>query len=445
MLAENRVVWSEGMFLRVHHFQQADRWTERFVRGVTRELQPYPWGLSEFSINRELLGVGKFALSYVRGIFSDGTPFEAPGDTDLPPPLELVEGVHEIIVHLAIPARQPGLAEVGTQRREDAATRYQRSEYEASDTNADSFMASDLEVARLRLSYAPSSGPLAGLERIPVARITEVRSDLAVLLDEKFIAPVLNCAAEPPLLALVSELQGLVSHRAEAIAARISDPTVRGTAEIADFLLLQTLNRYEPLLRHYAAQAGRIHPETFYALCLVMAGELATFTSNAKRASRFPDYRHDDLKATYAAVFADLRASLSALLEQTAVPIELQERRHGVRVGAIADRALLLNAAFVLAVRANMPVEQLRRQLPNQIKVGSVEQIAQLVNVALPGVPVRPLSVAPRQLPYRSGTVYFELDTTVPLWRELNNSGAIALHVAGNFPDIEMELWAIKG
>ncbi len=445
MLAENRVVWSEGMFLRVQHFQQADRWTERFVRGITRELQPYPWGLAEFSINRELLGIGKFALSYARGIFSDGTPFEAPGDTDLPPPLELTEGVHEIVVHLAIPARQPGLAEVGSQRREDLATRYRRAEYEAADTNADSFINSDLEVARLRLSYAPSSGPLAGLERIPVARVTEVRSDLAVLLDEKFIAPVLNCAAEPPLLAMVGELQGLVSHRAEAIAARMADPTVRGTAEIADFLLLQALNRYDPLLRHAAAQAGRIHPEAFYVMCLAMAGELATFTTDAKRATRFPDYRHDDLKASYAAVFADLRAALSAVLEQTAVPIELQERRHGVRVGSIQDRALLLQAAFVLAVRANMPVEQLRRQLPNQIKIGSVEQIAQLVNVALPGVPVRPLSVAPRQLPYRAGTVFFELDTTVPLWRELDASGAVALHVAGNFPDIEMELWAIKG
>ncbi len=277
-----------------------------------------------------------------------------------------------------------------------------------------------------------------------MARITEVRSDLAMLLDEKFIAPVTNCSAEPPLAALVAELQGLVSHRAEAIASRIADPTVRGTAEIADFLLLQALNRYEPLLRHLATQAGRTHPEDFYRLCLAMAGELATFTAASKRASRFPDYRHDDLKATFAAVFADLRASLSALLEQTAVLIELQERRHGVRVGTIQDRALL-RAGFVLAVRANMPVEQLRRQLPNQIKIGSVEQIAQLVNVALPGVPVRPLPAAPRQLPYRAGTVYFELDTSVPLWRELDGSGAVALHMAGSFPDIEMELWAIKG
>ncbi|MCX8256536.1 Type VI secretion protein [Beijerinckiaceae bacterium RH AL1] len=445
MLAENRVVWSEGMFLRVHHFQQADRWTERYVRAATRELRPYPWGLAEFAINRELLAVGKFALTYARGIFTDGTPFEAPGDTDLPAPLELVEGVQEIIVHLALPSRQPGTAEVGTARREDAGTRYRRHDYDASDANSDSFSSSGLEVARLRLSYAPSNGPLAGLERIPVARITEVRSDLAVLLDDKFIAPVLNCAAEPPLLGLVGELQGLVTHRADALAGRMADPTVRGTAEIADFLLLQTLNRFEPVLRHAAAQAGRMHPEAFYTTCLALAGELATFTTDAKRSSRFPDYRHDDLKATFEAVFRDLRASLSALLEQTAVPIELQERRHGVRVGIIQDRQLILTAAFVLAVRANMPVEQLRRQLPNQIKIGSVEQIAQLVNVALPGVPVRPLSVAPRQLPYRAGTVYFELDTTTPLWRELDASGAVALHVAGSFPDIEMELWAIKG
>ena len=27
MRNENRVAWSEGMFLRVQHFQQADRWT----------------------------------------------------------------------------------------------------------------------------------------------------------------------------------------------------------------------------------------------------------------------------------------------------------------------------------------------------------------------------------------------------------------------------------
>ena len=62
------------MFLRVQHFQQADRWTERLVRVTTRELAAYPWGIAEISIDRSALAIGQFALSNLRGILPDGTP-----------------------------------------------------------------------------------------------------------------------------------------------------------------------------------------------------------------------------------------------------------------------------------------------------------------------------------------------------------------------------------
>ena len=142
-----------------------------------------------------------------------------------------------------------------------------------------------------------------------------------------------------------------------------------------------------------------MHPIRFYEECLQLAGELATFTTEKKRAPDFLPYRHDDLKASFAAVFDDLRASLSAVLEQAAVAIELVERRHGVRVGTIHDRGLLRDAGFVLAVRADMPAEDIRRRLPAQIKVGPVERISELVNVALPGIPVRSLPVLPTPAP----------------------------------------------
>ena len=54
------------------------------------------------------------------------------------------------------------------------------------------------------------------------------------------------------------------------------------------------------------------------------------------------------------------------------------------------------------------------------------------------------LPVLPRQLPYRSGTIYFEIDTTSPLWKQLETSGAIALHLAGEFPGLELEMWALR-
>ena len=60
-------------------------------------------------------------------------------------------------------------------------------------------------------------------------------------------------------------------------------------------------------------------------------------------------------------------------------------------------------------------------------------------------VPVNPVPVAPRQIPYHAGYVYFELDQSHELWSQLKSSGGIALHVSGEFPGLMMELWAIRG
>lgn len=447
MKGENRVAWSEGMFLRVQHFQQADRWTEWLVRTSIRDLMPYPWGISEIAIDRGALAIGRFALAGLRGIFADGTPFESPRDADLPPPLDLDESTKNAIIYLALPARQPGRAEVANVNvkvTDRAAARLLVAEYEAPDANIDTDFMAPIDVGRLGMRFLKTGDELAGYELLGIARVVEVRSDKAVLLDPDFLSPSLNCAAEPRLAELLAELQGIVSHRAGAVAQRIGDPTVRGTAEVGDFLLLLCLNRAEPVLTHFVANATRIHPFEFFEYCIQLAGELATFTTASKRATQFPPYRHDDLKGTFAAVFEDLRVSLSSVLDQSAISIPLAERRHGVRVGTINDRNLLKSAGCVLAVRSDTPAEELRRKLPNQIKIGSVERIAELVNVALPGIPVRPLPVLPRQLPYRAGTTYFEVDTSNALWKQLETSGAIAIHLAGEFPGLEMELWMLK-
>ena len=338
MQSGNRVVWTEGMFLRVQHFQQADRWTEQLVQSSVRDIQPHRWGVADIAFDRDLLHIGKFALSSCRGTMPDGTPFSIPDDADHPPPLELTGSERGATVYLALPLRQQGASETGTIRREDAGTRYLRHVYEAPDANAGSFANASLEIGRPRLSYLLSGQPTAGYALLAVAVIVEMRPDLSVTLDEKFIAPCLNCAAQPLLAGFLAELQGLITHRAEAIAVRMADPSVRGTAEIADFMLLQSMNRAEPLLRHLLSAAANLHPEALYQHCIVLAGELATYTAQSKRATVFPPYRHDALYATFAPVFADLRASLSAVLEQTAVMIPLQDRRHGVRVGMITDR-----------------------------------------------------------------------------------------------------------
>jgi type VI secretion system protein ImpJ len=98
----------------------------------------------------------------------------------------------------------------------------------------------------------------------------------------------------------------------------------------------------------------------------------------------------------------------------------------------------------VLAVRADVPENTLRNHLPAQMKIGPVERIRQLVNAAMPGIPIKALPVAPRQIPYHSGFSYFELERNTPFWKELNHSGGFAVHVGGDFPGLEIEFWAIR-
>jgi len=124
--------------------------------------------------------------------------------------------------------------------------------------------------------------------------------------------------------------------------------------------------------------------------------------------------------------------------------IELQDHKQGRYVGLITDRSLLRQAGFVLAVKAQMASETLRTHFPAQSKLGPLEKMRDLVKLQLPGIALQPLAVVPRQIPYHAGFSYFELDTTADLWKQLDNSGGLGIYVTGNFPALELALWAIR-
>lgn len=442
---DNKVVWNEGLFLQPQHLQQQERYIDRLVRASTQKLRPFAWGLTTFELDTDLLTLGKFAVRAIAGVLPDGTPFSVPGDVDQPKPLDLPDNARNVMLYLSLPTRQPGAVETAPPELTETVARYVTDEHDAIDTNAGYQSTATVPIGKLRLRFALEHEERSGNAEIGLARIIEVRPDKSVVIDEGYIPSSLVCGASQVLTGFVTQVQGLIHHRADALGGRVSETANRGAAEFADFLLLQLCNKAEPVLAHLAAIIGQVHPETVYQCLISLAGELATFTEARKRAPVFPPYRHEDLQASFRPVMSSLRQSLSAVLEQTAVPIPLQERKFGIRVAAIQDRSLVTAATWVLVVTAQMPAETLRYTLPNQIKIGPVEQIRELINVALPGIPIRALPVAPRQLPYYSGASYFELDRNNPYWAMLAQSGGVAIHLSGEFPGINIECWAIRG
>ena len=301
-----------------------------------------------------------------------------------------------------------------------------------------------MEVAAVRAQLLVEGDPLDEYACIPLARIVECRADRQVVLDERFIPTVMRSATAPVLASFLRELQGLLHQRGEALGGRVTASGRSASAEVADYLMLQAINRYEPVATHLAAN-GSVHPEDLFRFAAGLAGELATYTLPAKRPSPLDPYRHEDLRATFEPLFGAVRSVLAAVLEQNAVSIPLELKRFGIRVGVVADKTLYDTAVFVLAARADLPVEEFRRSFVPQVKVGPVERIANLVNLGMPGVPLRGLPAPPRQVPYHAGYQYFEVESGGELWKQLRSAGGVAVHVAGEFPGLQLELWAIRG
>lgn len=441
---DSKVLWTEGLFLQPHHFQQADRYTEALVTGLARRIRPYVWGVSDLEINDEVLKFGKFAIKGASGLTPDGTVFRVPQAEDHPPALEVPEGVKDCVVYLSVPSRRQGALDIDPSGMERSAARFRPAEVEVTDVTNEGRKPVTLGVGKLRLQFALQIDDMADRLAIPIAKIIERRPDGEVLLDKSFIASCLDVRAAAPLEGFLRELEGLLAHRMKALAGRLSQGGAsKGTAEIQDFLLLMVLNRNLPRVRHLLT-IENVHPCDVFSLCVELAGELAAFMSAEKQPPDFPPYQHDNLTTAFAPVIRTLRQYLSAVLEQTAVLIELEARKYGISVGTITNRKLITEAGFVLAVKADIPAENVRRHFAGQAKIGPVEEIRSLVNSALPGITLRPLPVAPRQIPYHAGVVYFELDRDSPYWRKMTTTGGVAVHVSGEFPGLVMELWAIR-
>jgi type VI secretion system protein ImpJ len=70
MTENNRIVWSEGLFLRPQHFQQQERFLETYIEGRAAALRVSSWGLIDLEIERDLLAIGKLGIRRARGKYA---------------------------------------------------------------------------------------------------------------------------------------------------------------------------------------------------------------------------------------------------------------------------------------------------------------------------------------------------------------------------------------
>lgn len=436
----SKVVWSEGLFLRPHHFQQNDRYLERQIEGRVGQVTPYPWGFTLLEIDRDLAQQSKFGLRRAAGVLPDGTPFAVPDISPLPQPIAVPETAAGQTLWLVMPEAAANTREVDTSDGEGGSRFTTRTET-IIDSTSNLRQDQQIEIAVPRLSFEIRKGPKPGFVCLAIARIVEV-GDKAIVYDEKFAPPALVTAGLPVLTGWLDRVIGWVETKLVELARFASDPSAGGGLQQTDYFMLVVLNRRFPVLKHMRG-SRYVHPERLYVELLSFAGELATFATRERKARDYPAYDHDNLELTFAPVLTDIQRFLNLDVSR-AIRLEITSKGPNAFIAAVRDRGLFRNATFVLEVAAQRPLGEIQAHFPALFKVGPNTKMQEIVYAHLPGIGLVHMPTPPSQIRAISTHVYFYLDRNSPLWPEFSVASGIGMQFSGDWPGLELVLWAVK-
>jgi len=270
----NKIIWTEGMFLQPQHFQQHDRFLSLQTHSRFGATQGYGWGYVSLVLDSAALSLGKIAIGAAHGVLPDGLVFDIPGQDAAPAAFDVPADVRDELVVLAAVLQRPGVAESDAESDTGSMPpRFLATEVDVGDTNVTGERAAPVQIGRLNLRVMLARDATDGYATLGLCRVVERRSDNKLVLDTQYIAPTLHAGGNEILASYLRELHGLVHQRGEALAARLAQPGRAGVGEIVDFLLLEAINRTEPMLAQLR-QTSLLHPKDLYFACAALAGDL---------------------------------------------------------------------------------------------------------------------------------------------------------------------------
>jgi len=436
------VHWHEGMFLRPHHFQAADRYTARLLADNLRMLQWHGWGLRRLTLDWEALGGFRLLIRELEARFRDGTVLILPDDSPAPD-VDLKSAFADrthLDVFLGIPKWRPGqpnlVASTAT-----APARFRSLTLTIDDENTGG-NPQPLVFRSPEVQVLLGEDDQAGYEVLPICRLEKSdRAEATPKLATGFIPPVLACEAWPALQTdILQNLMYRLNKKIEVLAAEVTsrgisfDSHSPGAAKRLH--QLTRMNEAHTVLGHIAFASG-IHPEQAYLELCRIVGQLAIFGPSA-RPPALPRYDHDDLGGC----FWKVKQYIDALLADVQDPT--YEERPFVGAGLrmqVTLEPVWLEAGWkmYLGVRSSVPADDCIRILtrPERLgmKIGSSDRVDTIFTKGQEGLRFTPCPRPPLELPSPIATppslTYFEVsrESATNEWTHVTKAKTLAIRV----------------
>ena len=261
-------------------------------------------------------------------------------------------------------------------------------------------------------------------------------------LDPAFVPPLLDINSSDFLMSIARRLVEIMTAKSSMLSGSRRQKNLSlaefGTADIANFWLLYTINSHFPLFQHIF-EVRRGHPERLFSEMLSLAGCLTTFSTTVHPRD-LPSYDHDDLAGCFRDLDEKVRLLLDTVVPSNFVSLPLKLVQTSIYATAVADDKYLRDTRMYLAVNADMNEADLISKTPYLIKVCSANHIEHLVRQALPGVQLTHVLRPPSSIPVKMNYQYFSLNQSGVAWEAVGRARNLAAYVPGDFPNPKLEL-----
>jgi type VI secretion system protein ImpJ len=460
--------WGQGLLLQPQHFQQQDDYHNARLHNLFWIFAPFCWGVNSLRLNEA--GLQNFVLEVesCEIVTFDGSLLRFGPDLQ-PSTARLAPRSFE---HDFDPSGRPLSVYVGLLRLQ-----YGESNVETFNGNGNSsapavhrrFVLEESEVADLavgndhtcQVQYLVHDAQVLfdiaaersqDYELVKIAELLRSPDGKGGLISKQYIPPSITVRSSSVLDGILRELRELLTAKGRELGtytASDGQGMELGAHDLAQVLIVQTLNRYIPLFHHHL-EAGRIHPEAMYALMRQLVGELATFSQSVSVLGArddndaLPHYQHTQLWPCFSAAAERIRQLLNEL---TTAPIGdvLLKYEGGYFTANLDQQFFSGDNRYYLAIRDDRSAAELHKVLQGTGKITSREDMPKLQKSYLFGLTIVVLESPPDELVMRAHYRYFLVDQRSEQWQKIRQQGNIAVYSTAFPPDSEMRLLAIWG
>ena len=442
-----QVLWAEGMFLRPHHLQTAERYREEALQREIQRIQPFYFGLQSLDVAPDQLENFVFEIRDVSLKLKDGTALSSDSTLRISPRSfknELDKAGGRMRVFVGVPVMRetapntfaPGEGPAGVDRR------YVAENAEALDENTGS-NPQPVGVRRCNGKLFFGAESQEGYECLEVAVVERSGSGRNFpVLSREFIPSLTELGASRTIQALCDGVTNRIEAKHRLLLTDVAQGrlaiTSDGTSGWQAIIKLQILGSFLFLFQQLT-KIPRIHPFHVYTEFARLAGELSIF-DDGKVPVRIPVYDHEKLGPCFHETCRVIEALLEKIVASRFVKVDFV-LREDLLVADLLEEWLASQTEVFLAIEAEMEEKDLRGRIVT-MKLGTVRDIPVLRQRRLFGLDLELLKRTPAGLPQREDYFYFKIEKEGPYWANVVRDRNVALSDALD-PKLKFSLYII--